>query len=691
MRDIAPARRAAVGSLSSLSAAVAGALIFCLGGTGSAFAIPSPELVVGSFTSISQIFALGSALLGGGAAVATLRMRSGGAPGLTRRFVAIAIAGFVLLIASVAFNLYQFVGARGERLARLQDTLLRQATTPGGPKLDPKNLELSYAEMVKPPSGISTEEAATLLDAVARGERDDLMFIDVRETAERDMGEVPGATFVRFPDFAAAKLDFATKKPIFFCHNGNRSWETCAALRAMGIDCRFVIGGIEKWIVEGRALNGLKDRTLDDLRAIPDYPNHGVLLDTPDIRRLVKDQGAIFVDIRYPAEFASGHLPEAINLTLRTTPTPELPGKLAALPRRPIVLPCYDRRGCFFAEVMGLELTRAGYDFRGRYTLPWEYYVPRGRLPHVDKWLNEINQSWWSKANRFLASVLTSISGWTGIIPAILLLAVISRLLVLPFSVKAERDQIKSRAVADDLRALKLRLKDDPPRLMRAISDFYKRHGITPVRNLIALLFLPIMALALSAVQLAVSTDDHRLAWIGDLAGRDRWFVLPILFAALISLYIDMAFVRTRWHRLAVWAAVFPLFVATGALFSTGTDIYLVASAALLVAQRVVVSGMLGRMLQAWRRWRIGADVISLDDPAGLSGHGNKAFRLAQLRAACLPVPDGLLLTPAFLTAFAASSPDQRRLRLDRLWHRLGGSRVAGRSTASGEGDDPQT
>ena len=384
-----------------MSASVAGAALVCLGGIGPAVAIPSPELVVGSFTSISQIFALASALLGGGAAVATFRMRARGAPGLSRRFAAFAIAAFVLLIASVAFNVYQFVGACAERLARLQDTLLRQATTPGGPKLDPKNLELSYADMVKQPTGITTEEAAKLLDAAARGERDDLIFIDVRETAERDMGEVPGATFVRFPDFAAAKLDFAAKKSIFFCHNGNRSWETCAALRAMGIDCRFVIGGIEKWIVEGRPLNGLNKRNLDDLRAIPDYRNHDVLLDTPEVRRLVKDQGAIFVDIRYPAEFAAGHLPDAINLTIRTIPTAELPGKLAALPRRPIVLPCYDRRGCFFSEVMGLELTRAGYDFRGRYTLPWEYYVPRGRPPHVDKWLAEMNQSWWSKASRF--------------------------------------------------------------------------------------------------------------------------------------------------------------------------------------------------------------------------------------------------------------------------------------------------
>src|ERR1700716_3349663 len=133
---------------------------------------------------------------------------------------------------------------------------------------------------------------------------------------------------------------------------------------------------------------------------------------------------------------------------------------------------------------MGLELTRAGYDFRGRYTLPWEYYVPRGRPPHVDKWLAEMKQSWWRLASRFHEHLLLSLAGWVGITPAILLLALISRLLVLPFSVKAERDQIRSRAAADELRALKLRLKHDPPRLMRAIGGFYQRHGITPVRNL---------------------------------------------------------------------------------------------------------------------------------------------------------------------------------------------------------------
>src|ERR1700721_2271549 len=94
-------------------------------------------------------------------------------------------------------------------------------------------------------------------------------------------------------------------------------------------------------------------------------------------------------------------------------------------------------------------------------------------------------------------------------------------LLVLPFSLKGERDQIKSRAVADDLAALKAGLKDDPPRMARAIGAFYRRHRITPLRNLIALLFLPIMALAMTAVQHAVSNGGQHFGGTADLPGGD--------------------------------------------------------------------------------------------------------------------------------------------------------------------------
>ena len=53
----------------------------------------------------------------------------------------------------------------------------------------------------------------------------------------------------------------------------------------MGIDAKFMVGGLEKWIVEGRDMDGLSARDLASLRAIPDYPNRNTLLDTEQVRR----------------------------------------------------------------------------------------------------------------------------------------------------------------------------------------------------------------------------------------------------------------------------------------------------------------------------------------------------------------------------------------------------------------------
>ena len=122
-----------------------------------AFAISSPELVVGSFTSISQLFALGSALLGGGATIATLRMRSRGAPARSSLFV--ALGAFVLLAVSVGFNIYQYTSNSNDRQARLEATLERPMPNIEGRSLDPMLKEVSYGEQLKSPLGISTQEA----------------------------------------------------------------------------------------------------------------------------------------------------------------------------------------------------------------------------------------------------------------------------------------------------------------------------------------------------------------------------------------------------------------------------------------------------------------------------------------------------------------------------------------------------
>jgi rhodanese-related sulfurtransferase/membrane protein insertase Oxa1/YidC/SpoIIIJ/phosphohistidine swiveling domain-containing protein len=685
MRTLSCVRRVA-GSAVFTIVSMFGALALCLAATGQAFAIPSPELIVGSFVSISQLFALASAVLGGGAAYATMRARKrGGSAEMSRGLLYTALGLFAVMCVSIGANIWQYVTESNARQARLEATLTRPMPKSGGTALDPTLKEVSYAEQQRNPRGMSTEEMEKLLAARARGERQDTILLDIRETAETEMGTMPGARTIRFPDVKSSGIDFTGKTAIAYCHNGNRGYETCQGLAAMGIDCRYLIGGLEKWLVEKRPLTGLKARTLADLRAVPAHRNQSVLLDTDQVRELLEKENAVFVDTRYPGEFKNDHLPNAINLPIRPVPTAEFKTKLAQLPKQPIIVPCYDRRSCFFGEVLGLEFERAGYDYRGRYTTPWEFFVPNEPRPYIKQWLEENNKGYFQKAAEAVAAVLSPIAGAIGLILTIILLACLSRLMILPFAVKAERDQIRAREASAEMDDIKKRLKDDPVRKGRAISAFYKRHGITPGRNLIAMLFLPIMAVALLAVQDLAAMINASLPWIPNLSDRDPWLILPVIFGLLITAYVDLAFATSRMKRIVIWLTAMPALTATGALLAASADIYLITSAALLVVQRLWVSGLIKQGWETWSRSRTPKGIIELKDVSRLENCGNKAYRLAKMRTAGMPVPDGIVLTPAFLARMAAAPAGTRHHQLGWIWRRLGNTQLAVRSSGSAE------
>ncbi len=58
---------------------------------------------------------------------------------------------------------------------------------------------MSYGDQLKHPRGISTDEMEKVLEAKARGELPNTFLLDIRETAETEMGTMPGAKIVRFP------------------------------------------------------------------------------------------------------------------------------------------------------------------------------------------------------------------------------------------------------------------------------------------------------------------------------------------------------------------------------------------------------------------------------------------------------------------------------------------------------------
>ena len=652
-----------------------------------AFAIPSPELIVGSVTSLSQIATLAMAMFGGGAAIVHSR-----SPDSRPRSRLLALALGMVCAVSLGLNAAQWHENSAARQARLEATLLRPTPISGLGSLDPQLKDLTYGQQLKHPLGISTSAAAELLQKSAAGDLTETIFIDVRETAETEMGNLPGALAVRYPDFSAAKLNLTDKKTVLFCHNGNRSHEICEALTALGIPCQFIVGGLEKWVVEKRAITGLSARSSADLRAIPPYRNQRTLLDTEQVQQLVRDEKAQFVDVRTADEFAAGHLPNAINLSIRSLPTKKLTASIAALPRRPVIMPCYDSRGCFFAEVLGLELTRAGFDIRGRYTVPSEYFVPANPPPHVAAWVAESQRSVWTKAEDFTADIVRRLAAASGLPLAILLLATLSRLIVLPLSLKAERDQLTVKSLKPIVTALLDRTKDNRSERAHALQALYRRHGLTPVRNLLALFFLPIMTLATAAIYREAVRLPQNWLWIPNLAQPDPHFVLPISFAILITTYLHITIADSSRHRMLVWLAGAPALTAIAYYLGGAIDLYLAVSAALLLSQRFIVKQSEQPTIKLrygirvrWQRLWLPSGVITLDDAERLVGCGNKALRLAQLKARGICVPTGLLLTHTYLDELDALPAHKRKRRLDRLWRKLGASKLVVRSCGAAE------
>ncbi len=664
----------------------------------SAFAIPSPELVIGSVSSLSQVFAVGlAAMTGTGALIAK---RFGFNPPAGRRqtrFPARLIAVLLLIVAVLGmFIIWQYRTQQASELKRLQATLVRPAQFEGTRIQDPDLKEASFGQQSENPLAVTTEEAQYLLEN--SGGNAATLFFDIRETGEHRMGSLPGAKHVRFPDFLQSNIPLEGEQVILFCHNGNRSSEICAELAARGIDCRFIAGGIEKWIVEGRKFSDKDVQSLSDLRAIPKYPNKETLLSTANFQELQANGDLQIVDTRYPGDFSTGHLPGAINIPIRALPTDELNRRIAQLQDQPTIAACYDRRSCFMSQVLALEMHEAGIDFRGRYTTPWEYFVAPNPKPHVQQWQAEQQVTLWQTGVTKLAGVLVWVGERSHFIVGLLALSLLSRVLVLPIALKSERDQMITAKHADELKKLKEGLKDDPARKARAIQQFYVGKGLTPMRNLVALLFLPVMMLGLSATEKAAAEVSAPFLWIQSLGQPDGTYVLPLLFSLLAGTYLHWAVAKSKRQAVLYWAIGAPAMYGLVFQLSAAGNIYLCISLTLLLVQRAYVTGILGnlglRAKNAWRRLKqrkFPDGVFPLDNTLALQESGNKSYRLSVLKKACLPVPDGVVIRSEGLKAYESMSTQQKDEFSLMIWHMVGKKPCAVRSSAASEDGSDQS
>ena len=121
---------------------------------------------------------------------------------------------------------------------------------------------------------------------------------------------------------------------------------------------------------------------------------------------------------------------------------------------------------------------------------------------------------------------------------SIVLLTVLIKLLLWPVSAKGFSSMAKMRTVGPKLKEIQERYKDDRAKLGTEMMALYKKEGINPAGGCFPLLLqMPVFIAFFFCLRESVELrHESFFFWIQDLSAPDPFFILPVVFAALMYL-----------------------------------------------------------------------------------------------------------------------------------------------------------
>lgn len=174
------------------------------------------------------------------------------------------------------------------------------------------------------PLGVLRNPSALTVDDFARKREEGAVVLDCRQPEAFGGGHIPGALNVgfgtSFPTWAGSVLP-ADRPLLLLLDRADDLWEVTWHLLRIGYDIPvgWLAGGIMAWRIAGREIGRVAQWTVDEL----------------DERRAA-DVGLYVLDVRQPAEWAAGHVPDAHHI-----PGGELVQRVDEVPSdRPIAIYC---------------------------------------------------------------------------------------------------------------------------------------------------------------------------------------------------------------------------------------------------------------------------------------------------------------------------------------------------------------
>lgn len=147
------------------------------------------------------------------------------------------------------------------------------------------------------------------IPAVKQALENDMVLLDTRPAASFTKGFIPGSIFIglegRFAEWAGSLLPF--NRPLIIVAEAGKEKEALIRLARVGFSQMkgYVNGGFEAWQAAGEPIDMIIDVEADELA-----------MDLPF------DDKLLVLDVRKPAEYADGHVKDAVNMPLNDMTDP---------------------------------------------------------------------------------------------------------------------------------------------------------------------------------------------------------------------------------------------------------------------------------------------------------------------------------------------------------------------------------
>ncbi len=199
---------------------------------------------------------------------------------------------------------------------------------------------------------------------------------------------------------------------------------------------------------------------------------------------------------------------------------------------------------------------------------------------------------WWAPISRILLKILNWLYSYLhnyGL--AIIVLTILIRLLLVPFSIKAERGAKDRAEMQKRLQYIQQKHKNDPEARAQAQAEFMQKHGLGLGGCLPMLLQLPIFFGLSRLLSSAIELYQAPFLWIPDLSAADPYYVLPALVTiGLMATGLTSSDTKQRMPMVAMGLT----FGAFSASLSSGLVLYIAFGSILNLAQTQILK---------WLKW----------------------------------------------------------------------------------------